>query len=59
MAKVSHDFKIEGTKLVATVSFDPNEDGQPVLKNTTELDILEIPDEVVSAIAQKKAEAKA
>lgn len=55
MAKVTHDFKIEGTKLVITVAVDPNEDGQAVLKNTTEVDILEIPDEVMAAISSKKA----
>lgn len=58
MSKVKHDFKIEGSKLVVTVSVDPNGDGQPVLKNTTEVDILEIPDEVMSVMAAKKAEAK-
>lgn len=56
--KVKPEFKVEGTKLVISVSVDPNEDGQPVLKNTTEVDILEIPDEVVSLVVAKKAEAK-
>ena len=59
MSKVKHDLKIEGSKLVITVSVDPNEDGQAVLKNTTEVDILEIPDEVMAVISAKKTEAKA
>lgn len=51
MSKVSHDYKIEGSKLVISVSVDPNEDGQPVVKNTTEVDILQIPLEVMSAMS--------
>ena len=59
MAKVKHDFKIDGSRLVIKVEVDPNEDGQPVLTNTTEVDILEIPDEVMSVLSSKKAESKA
>ena len=57
--KVKPEFKVEGSKLVIVVAVDPNEDGQAVLKNTTEVDILEIPDEVMSLVLSKKAEAKA
>lgn len=44
------DFKFEGTKLLVTV--DPNKDGQCVLK--VEVDLAEIPDEVLSLISGKK-----
>lgn len=59
MPKVKADYKIEGAKLVVTVSADFNEDGEPVIENETRLNILEIPDEVMSAMVAKKAEAKA
>ena len=41
----------EGTKLQVTV--DPNKDGVPVL--TLTVDLMEIPDEVMSAIAAARA----
>lgn len=50
MSKVKYAF--EGSKL--KVELDPNEDGQAVLK--LELELAEIPDEVLSAVASKKAE---
>ena len=50
MSKV--DFKFEGSKL--SIAVDPNEDGQSVLK--VEVDLAEIPDEVLSLISAKKAE---
>lgn len=58
MSKVTHEFKIEGSKLVIKVAVDPNENGAPVIVNTTEVDILEIPAEVMAVMAAKKAEAK-
>jgi len=45
------EMKFEGTKMVWSV--DPNKDGQPVL--TLMVDLMEIPDEVMSLIAAKKA----
>lgn len=45
------DFKFEGSKLL--IAIDPNKDGGPVLK--LEIDLAEIPDEVLSLIAAKKA----
>ena len=45
------DFKFEGTKLVLTV--DPNKDGGPVLSLI--VDLMEIPDEVMSLINSGKA----
>jgi hypothetical protein len=53
MEKVKFEF--EGSKL--KVSVDPNGDGQPVMK--IELELAEIPDEVLSVISAKKAEVKA
>lgn len=53
MSKV--DFKFEGSKLSVVV--DPNEDGQAVIK--VEVELAEIPDEVLSLISAKKSEAKA
>jgi hypothetical protein len=47
------DYKFEGTSVVVTV--DGNSDGQPVLSLT--LNLAEIPDEVLSLIAAKKAQA--
>jgi hypothetical protein len=47
------DYKFEGTKLSVTV--DGNNDGQPVL--TLLVDLAEIPDEVLSLITAKKAQA--
>lgn len=47
------ELKFEGSKLIVVV--DPNKDGQAVLK--LELELAEIPDEVLSAIAAKKAQA--
>ncbi len=44
------EFKFEGAKLLIVV--DPNKDGGPVLK--VEVDLAEIPDEVLSLIAAKK-----
>lgn len=49
------DFKFEGSKLVVVV--DPNQDGQAVVK--VEVELAEIPDEVLSAIQEKKVEVKA
>lgn len=49
------EVKFEGSKLLVVV--DPNKDGQPVLK--VEVELAEIPDEVLSAIAAKKSEEKA
>ncbi len=45
------EMKFEGSKLV--LALDPNKDGGPVL--TLVLDLMEIPDEVMSLIAAKKA----
>lgn len=59
MSSVKKEFKFDGTKLVAEVGFDSNDDGQPVAKLSLEIDIAEIPDEVLSAVMKKKAEAKA
>ena len=53
------DFKFEGSKLIVTAEFDPNGDGQPVMKIAAEIDMAEIPDEVLDAVAKKKSEAKA
>jgi len=44
------DFRFEGSKLIVVV--DPNKDGEPVL--SVELELAEIPDEVLSAINSKK-----
>lgn len=44
-------FGIEGTKFI--VGFDPNKDGQPVMK--LEIDILEVPDEIVALVSKKPA----
>ena len=44
------DYKFNGTQLIVTV--DPNKDGQPVVTLTIEM--AEIPDEVLAAIASKK-----
>lgn len=51
--------KIEGTKIIASAELDPNGDGQPVAKLTLEIDMMEIPDEAMSAVLKKKAEKKA
>lgn len=48
------NYKLEGTKLFFDV--DLNEDGQPFAGMY--IDILEIPDEVMSAIIAKKEEVK-
>lgn len=53
MSKVKFEF--EGSKL--KLAIDPNEDGQAVL--SLELELAEIPDEVLSLISSKKAEGKA
>lgn len=45
------EFKFEGSKLL--IAIDPNKDGGPVLK--LEIDLAEIPDEVMSVISAKKA----
>jgi len=47
------DYKFEGTSVVVTV--DGNSDGQPVLSLT--LNLAEIPDEILSLITSKKAQA--
>jgi hypothetical protein len=44
-------FEFEGSKLLIAV--DPNRDGGPVVK--VEIDLMEIPDEVMSLISAKKA----
>jgi hypothetical protein len=49
------ELKWEGSKLIAIV--DPNKDGQPVVE--LKIELAEIPDEVLSAIAAKKAEKQA
>lgn len=46
------DFGFEGSKLVVTI--DLNEDGQALMK--LELELSEIPDEVMGLIAAKKLE---
>ena len=46
------EFTFEGSKLLVIV--DPNKDGQPVMK--LEIEMAEIPDEILSAISAKKAE---
>jgi hypothetical protein len=46
------DFSFEGSKLLVVV--DPNKDGQPVVR--VEIEMAEIPDEILSAISSKKAE---
>lgn len=43
------DFKIEDGKL--KIAVDPNQDGEPVLK--VEVDLAELPDEVISAFRKK------
>lgn len=48
-------FEFEGSKL--KIAVDPNGDGQPVVK--VEVELAEIPDEVLSVITSKKAEVKA
>lgn len=48
----SYEIKFEGSKLL--FQLDPNQDGEPVIK--LELELAEIPDEVLSAIQSKKAE---
>lgn len=53
MEKVKFEF--EGSKL--KVAVDPNGDGEPVMK--IELELAEIPDEVLALISSKKAEVKA
>ena len=45
------DMKFEGTKLI--VSVDPNKDGTPVI--VVMVDLMESPDEVMSAIAAARA----
>ncbi len=45
------EMKFEGTKLI--VNIDPNKDGGPVI--VVMVDLMEIPDEVMSAIAAAKA----
>jgi len=52
MSKFS--FKVEGSKLLIEV--DLNEDGQPVMGMF--VDILEIPDEVMSAMGKAKEDNK-
>jgi hypothetical protein len=46
-------FEFEGSKLVVVV--DPNQDGQALLK--LEIELAEIPDEVLAALAAKKVQA--
>lgn len=53
------DFKFEGSKLKANVNVDPNGDGEPVMVIAVEIELAEIPDEVMSLITKKKSEAKA
>lgn len=53
---MKHDLKFEGSKVLASVEVDPNGDGQPVAKITVEIDLAEVPDEVMSAVMKKKAE---
>jgi hypothetical protein len=47
------DYKFEGTNLIVNV--DGNDDGQPVISLT--LSLAEIPDEILSLITSKKAQA--
>jgi hypothetical protein len=44
------EFSFEGSKL--KIIADPNKDGQPVI--TLEIEMAEIPDEILSAIQKKK-----
>lgn len=53
------DVKFEGSKVIATASVDPNGDGQELAKVTLELDLAEVPDEVMSVVLKKKSEKKA
>jgi hypothetical protein len=48
------EYKFEGSKLIASGELDPNGDGQPVVKVALEIELAEIPDEVFSAIKEKK-----
>ena len=48
------EFKFNGTHLEISVEVDPNGDGQPVASLKLDVDLAEIPDEVMSAIASKK-----
>jgi hypothetical protein len=59
MSKVKHEFKVDAGKLEISVSLDLNEDGEPVVENITRVNILEIPDEVMSAMVSHKESAKA
>lgn len=44
------NFRFDGSKLLIDV--DPNRDGGPVVK--LEIDLMEIPDEIMSLITKKK-----
>lgn len=55
--KLKHEFK-DG-KLIVSAEADTNNDGQPVASLKLEVDLAEIPDEVLGAIVKKKSEAKA
>lgn len=53
---VAVDFKFEGSKAIASVVIDSNKDGQPLAKINVELELSEVPDEVLSLIVKKKQE---
>lgn len=55
--KFKYEFK--DNKLVVSAQADTNNDGQPVASLNLEIDLAEIPDEVLGAIVKKKTEAKA
>lgn len=50
------DVKFEGSKVIASVEVDPNGDGQVLAKVNVEIDLAEVPDEVMSVVLKKKAE---
>lgn len=52
-------YEFKDGKLIVQASVDPNKDGQPVATMTLEIDLAEIPDEVMSAVLKKKADKKA
>ena len=48
------EYKFEGSKLKISAAVDTNKDGEPVAGMSLEIDLAEIPDEVFSAIKEKK-----
>ena len=52
--KFKVDYKVEDGKLKLQLSLDINEDGEAVIVNSLEINLSEIPDEIISAIWGQK-----